>query len=421
MKNSTIKRVVIFGSLAIIGILGIQTYLLMNTWNAEEKEFQEKVTIALQNVAREFEKLGSSPPAYDLINQVSSNYYVVNINDQIRANDLEHFLRRELEKVGLREDFEYGIYNCDSRKMAYGKYISYSSNTNPKVNVPKEQLPVYDDYLYYFGVRFPNRISQILSSISLTLIFSGILVVTILFFLYSMFIILRQKRLSEMQKDFINNMTHEFKTPISTIRISAEVFMKSPEIAGNPRLQQYATIIQEQNQRLNNQVEKVLQLARIERDNFKLNLEELDLHAVVNGILQSFRIQVEKQGGTLTCMLNASSSIVKADKLHLTNILHNIVDNAIKYCVDVPHVSIRTVNAANGKLLLTIEDAGVGIPKEHLSRIFEKFFRVPTGDVHNVKGFGLGLFYTKNICDAHGWKISIDSELNKGTVVTILM
>ncbi len=421
MKNSTIKRVVIFGSLAIIGILGIQTYLLMNTWNAEEKEFQERVTIALQNVAREFEKLGSSPPAYDLINQVSSNYYVVNINDQIRANDLEHFLRRELEKVGLREDFEYGIYNCDSRKMAYGKYISYSSNTNPKVNVPKEQLPVYDDYLYYFGVRFPNRISQILSSISLTLIFSGILVVTILFFLYSMFIILRQKRLSEMQKDFINNMTHEFKTPISTIRISAEVFMKSPEIAGNPRLQQYATIIQEQNQRLNNQVEKVLQLARIERDNFKLNLEELDLHAVVNGILQSFRIQVEKQGGTLTCMLNASSSIVKADKLHLTNILHNIVDNAIKYCVDVPHVSIRTVNAANGKLLLTIEDAGVGIPKEHLSRIFEKFFRVPTGDVHNVKGFGLGLFYTKNICDAHGWKISIDSELNKGTVVTILM
>ncbi len=421
MKNSTIKRVVIFGSIAIIGILAIQSYLLMSTWDAEEKEFQERVTIALQNVAREFEKLGSSPPAYDLINQVSSNYYVVNINDQIRANDLEHFLRRELEKVGLREDFEYGIYNCDSRKMAYGKYISYSSNTNPKVNVPKEQLPVYDDYLYYFGVRFPNRISQILSSISLTLIFSGILIVTILFFLYSMFIILRQKRLSEMQKDFINNMTHEFKTPISTIRISAEVFMKSPEIAGNPRLQQYATIIQEQNQRLNNQVEKVLQLARIERDNFKLNLEELDLHAVVNGILQSFKIQVEKQGGTLTCMLNASSSIVMADKLHLTNILHNIVDNAIKYCVDVPHVSIRTANAANGKLLLTIEDAGVGIPKEHLSRIFEKFFRVPTGDVHNVKGFGLGLFYTKNICDAHGWKISIDSELSKGTVVTILM
>lgn len=421
MKNSTIIRVVIFGALAIIGILAIQSYLLISTWNAEEKEFQERVTIALQNVAKEFEKLGSSPPAYDLINQISSNYYVVNINDQIRASDLEHFLRRELEEVGLREDFEYGIYNCDSRKMAYGKYISYSSSVIPKVNVPKEQLPVYDDYLYYFGVRFPNRVSQIMSDMRLTLVFSGILLVTILFFLYSMFIIMRQKRLSEMQKDFINNMTHEFKTPISTIRISAEVFMKTPEIANNPRLQQYAAIIQEQNQRLNNQVEKVLQLAKIERDNFKLNLEELDLHEVLNSILQSFKIQIERQGGSLNCQLHASAPKVKADKLHLTNILHNMVDNALKYCNGVPHVVIRTRNNVQGKLVFAIEDKGIGIPREHLGRIFEKFFRVPTGDVHNVKGFGLGLFYTKNICEAHGWKISIDSEYGKGTTVTILM
>jgi len=421
MKNSTIIRVVIFGAMSIFGILAIQAYLLISTWNTEEKEFQEKVTIALQNVAKEFEKLGSSPPAYDLINQMASNYYVVNINDQIRASDLEHFLRRELEGVGLREDFEYGIYNCDSRKMAYGKYISYTSSASPKVNVPKEQLAVYDDYLYYFGVRFPNRVSQILSDMRLTLIFSGILLVTVLFFLYSMFIIMRQKRLSEMQKDFINNMTHEFKTPISTIHISAEVFMKSPEIADNPRLLQYATIIQEQNQRLNKQVEKVLQLAKIERDNFKLNLEELDLHEVVKGILQGFKIQVDKQGGSLQCLLGASSPFIMADKLHLTNILHNLVDNAIKYCNDVPHVTIQTADGANGKLILSIKDTGVGIPKEHLGKIFEKFFRVPTGDVHNVKGFGLGLFYAKNICDAHGWKISIESELDKGTDVTISM
>ncbi len=421
MKNSTIIRVMIFGALAIVGILAIQTYLLVSTWNAEEKEFQEKVTIALQNVAKEFEKLGSFPPAYDLINQVTSNYYVVNINDQIKASDLEYFLRRELEGVGLREDFEYGIYNCDTRKMAYGKYISYSASANPRINVPKEQLPEYDDYLYYFGVRFPNRVSQILSDMRLTLIFSGILLVTILFFLYTMFIIMRQKRLSEMQKDFINNMTHEFKTPISTIRISAEVFMKSPDVANNPRLRQYASIIQEQNQRLNNQVEKVLQLAKIEREHFKLNLEELDLHEVLRSILESFKIQVEKQNGTLVCQLNATTSSVRADRLHLTNILHNLVDNAVKYCNGSPQVTIQTTNNPGGKLVLKIKDTGVGIPKEHLGRIFEKFFRVPTGDVHNVKGFGLGLFYTKNICEAHGWKITIDSELNRGTNVVIVM
>lgn len=421
MKNNIVIRVVLFGSLSIIGIIAIQAYLLINTWNAQEKEFQEKVTIALQNVAREFEKLGSSPPAYDLINQVSSNYYVVNINDNIRANDLEHFLRRELEKVALMEDFEYGIYNCDTRKMAYGKYISYSSNPGPKVNTPKEQLPVYDEYLYYFGIRFPNRMTKIMSDMRLTFIFSAILLVTILFFLYSIFIILRQKRLSEMQKDFINNMTHEFKTPISTIRISSDVFLKSPEITGNPRLFQYANIISEQNQRLNNQVEKVLQLAKIERDNFQLNIEQVDLHLVLNNILKSVKIQVEKQGGTLACVLNATSPVIQADKLHLTNILHNLVDNAIKYCKEVPVVTIRTENDKKGKISLIVEDKGVGIAKENLGKLFEKFYRVPTGDVHNVKGFGLGLFYTKNICDAHGWKISVDSEAGEGTTVKILI
>lgn len=421
MKNNTVIRVVLFGSLAIISIIAIQAYLLINTWDAQEKEFQEKVTIALQNVVREFEKMGSSPPAYDLINQVSSNYYVVNINDNIRANDLEHFLRRELEKVALREDFEYGIYNCDTRKMAYGKYISYSPNSGSKANTPKEQLPVYDEYLYYFGVRFPNRMAMIMSDMRFTIILTSILLMTILFFFYSMYIILRQKRLSEMQKDFINNMTHEFKTPISTIRISSEVFLKSPEISGNPRLRQYANIISEQNQRLNNQVEKVLQLAKIERDNFQLNIEQVDLHHVLKSILQSVKVSVEKQGGTVVHDFAATSPLILADKLHLTNILHNLMDNAVKYCKKTPLITIKTKNEKNGKISLTIHDEGVGIAKENLNRLFEKFYRVPTGDVHNVKGFGLGLFYTKNICDAHGWKISIDSELGNGTTVKILI
>ncbi|RME00940.1 MAG: sensor histidine kinase, partial [Bacteroidetes bacterium] len=216
MKNSIIIRVVILGAFAIMGIIAIQVYLLKNTWDAAEKEFNENVTIALMNVAKEFEKLGGTLPAYDLVKQVSSNYFVVDINNVIDANNLEYFLRREFERVGIRSDFEYGIYNCDTRKMAYGKYISYNESEKGEALHPKEQLPVYDKFLYYFGVRFPNRTTQVLSAMRLSIVFSVILLFTILFFLYSMFIILRQKRLSEMQKDFINNMTHEFKTPIST-------------------------------------------------------------------------------------------------------------------------------------------------------------------------------------------------------------
>ena len=423
MGNKTIIRVVVLGAMAIIGIIAIQAYLLINTWDAEEKQFEEKVIIALQNVVKQFEKLGSSPPAYDLINQESSNYYVVNINDDIRPSNLEFFLRRELEDIGLREDFEYGIYNCDSREMAYGKYISYSPELEADLKDQKVDLPVTDDESlpYYFGVRFPNRSSQILSNMRLTIIFSGILLITILFFLYSIFIILQQKRLSEMQKDFINNMTHEFKTPISTIKISSDVFLNSPAINKDKRLVKYANIIKEQNSRLNNQVEKVLQLAKIEKDNFKLKKEEIDLHNLLSGIIDSARLSVEKQGGTLKSELAANHTALNADKLHLTNIIHNLLDNAVKYCQKEPHIMVSTKNLHGNKISLTIEDQGIGITKENLSRLFDKFYRVPTGNIHNVKGFGLGLFYTKNICDSHGWKISVESEPGKGTTVKLLM
>lgn len=424
MKNSAINRVVILGALAIFGIIAIQAYLLINTWDAQEKAFQEKVTIALQGVVKEYEKLGKSINAYDIINQMTSNYWVVNINDVINQRSLEHFLKHELESVGLREAFEYGIYNCESRKMIYGSYITYNEN-EPKqtVEAKSEQLPVSAKYnnQNYFGIRFPDHNSQILSNMRLTIIFSGILLVTIFFFLYAMAIILRQKRLSEMQKDFINNMTHEFKTPISTIRISTDVFLKSPEIIANPRLSQYANIIQEQNQRLNNQVEKVLQLAKIERGNFKLNLEEFNLHELVENVLNSIKVQVERQGGKVGCELLATMPIIKADKLHLTNILHNLVDNATKYSKGSPNIMLTTRTIDDDRIQLQIIDNGIGISKENLAKVFEKFYRVPTGNVHDVKGFGLGLFYTKNICDAHGWKISIESEHRKGTTVTIII
>jgi len=426
MKNSAINRVVIFGALAIIGIIAIQAYLLMNTWDAQEKAFQEKVLIALQGVVKQYEKLGKSINAYDIINQMTSNYWVVNINDVINQRSLEHFLKHELEGVGLREDFEYGIYNCDTRKMIYGSYISYMQDEPKQKQVEDakaEQLPVSAKYTNqnYFGIRFPTRNSQILSNMRLTLIFSGILLVTIFFFLYAMSIILRQKRLSEMQKDFINNMTHEFKTPISTIRISTDVFLKSPEIIASPRLSQYANIIQEQNQRLNNQVEKVLQLAKIERGSFKLNKEDVDLHELVQSVLEGIRVQVEKLGGTVDCELGAKRPHIQADKLHLTNILHNLVDNATKYSKGNPKIILRTKTIDDNRIRLQIIDHGIGISKEDLAKVFEKFYRVPTGDIHDVKGFGLGLFYTKNICDAHGWKISIESEQGKGTTVSIII
>ena len=418
MKNSIIIRVVFLGALAIIGIIAAQWYWVKNTWDIKEQEFHEKVNIALLKVADAFEKLGKPMPAYDLIKRVSSNYYVVNVNDVINANTLEYLLQIELEAVGLAVDFEYGIYDCVTNQMVYGNYISYTAQQDRK-QIEKSKLPTYDEYIYYFGLRFPNRTSLIISSMPLATIFSVILFITLFFFTYSIFVIVRQKRLSEMQKDFINNMTHEFKTPISTIRISADVFINHPQIKEDKRLSQYAHIIKEQNQRLNHQVEKVLQLAKVERENFKLNLESIDLHELLENILSSNSLKISKKKGSLEKHLKASYSIVQADKVHLTNILHNLLDNAIKYCKDVPQIAIQTKNLPNKKLQLRISDKGIGIPKEYQQKVFKKFYRVPTGNIHNVKGFGLGLFYIKNVCEAHGWKIHLKSEWKEGTEVSI--
>ena len=421
MSNNIVIRIVVFGTLAILSIIAAQTWWVTNIWDLKEEEFHEKVNIALLNVAGEFEKLGRNLPEYDLINQVSPNFYVVNVNDNINASNLEYFLRSEMETVGLTEEFQYGIYNCSSKNMVWGELITYQPDADTS-KVKREGLPVYDDenFEYYFGVTFPNRGNWILNNMRPTLFLTFILLITSLFFMYSMFVILRQKRLSEMQKDFINNMTHEFKTPISTIKISADTFLKHPKIKDDPRLTQYARIIKDQNTRLNNQVEKVLQIAKIEQDNFKLNKEEIVLQAFLLDILNGTRLNIEALGGTLSTDLNTPDAIVKADRLHLNNILHNLLDNAAKYSKEKPNVQVKTYKKGR-KIHLEIRDTGIGISKEEQTKIFKKFYRVPTGNVHNVKGFGLGLFYVKNICRSHAWKVELESEEGKGTTIRIIM
>ena len=181
---------------------------------------------------------------------------------------------------------------------------------------------------------------------------------------------------------------------------------------------QYANIIKDQNLRLNNQVEKVLQLARIERGNFELNLEKIDLRETLKAITESVRLNVEKLEGQLEVVLPEETVFIKADKLHFGNILHDLLDNAVKYCNQKPAIRLAT-SVQDNIVSLIVADNGIGIDKEHQTRIFDKFYRVPTGDVHNVKGFGLGLYYVKNVCNAHGWKLQLNSEPNTGTTIQI--
>jgi two-component system phosphate regulon sensor histidine kinase PhoR len=424
MTNTIIRRVIILGAFASLSLLAIQTYWVLRTWDLQEQEFNRRVNQAMLDAANELGQINLfALPTQKLVQQVATNYWVVNVNNVFEASDLEHVLGKAFEKQGLKENYEYGIFDCSSDQMVRGKLVKYSTKRDAYQQTLTDPLPKHDDqdFIYYFGVLFPGKSANMLSSMWLVLGFTALMLITVAFFIYSIIVILRQKQLSELQRDFINNMTHEFKTPISTINISTDVFLKNETIKSDPRLNRYAGIIKEQVLRLNTQVEKVLQLAKIERDSLELHMEEFDLAELIRNISPSIELKVTDKQGTLFLDLNATNSFIRADKLHLTNILHNLVDNSVKYAKEIPEIHIGLQNEANNVLILSVEDNGIGIPKEHIKRVFDKFHRVPTGNVHNVKGFGLGLFYVKTMCKEHKWTLRLSSELNKGTRIEIRM
>jgi two-component system, OmpR family, phosphate regulon sensor histidine kinase PhoR len=416
MRQKQIRFVVLLGAFAIIGIISIQVYFLQNVWNIKEKQFVQSVMIGLRNVAEQMGKYNqTSLPYVNPIRQLSSNYFVVDINSVIDANILEFYLKAEFDKLNLQTDFEYAIYNCQTDKMEYGNYLTKSGNAKP--NVLTANLPKYDQYTYYFGVNFPLLRNTITGDMTIWFFFMALLLVAIIFFVYAIFVILHQKRLSEMQKDFINNMTHEFKTPISSINISADVIM-NPDIIHDPaRLFTYGSVIKQENNRLNQQVDKVLQIARIESHSFHLNKEQIDLNTLILKVAENCKAN-SNRNMVVNTNLYDSLDLIEADSLHLTNIFHNLLDNASKYSDKEPIIAIET-KCTDKSVIITISDNGPGISPEYQRRIFQKFYRIPTGNLHDVKGFGLGLYYVKTICDAHQWEIRLISDRGMGATFEI--
>ena len=419
MRDRQIIRVILLGVVAIIGLISIQTYWVTASWRLNEAEFDEKIHRVLLKVARSMAQLNNAElPQRDLIKKRSSNYFVVNVDNEIDPPMLEFFLQKELEAAALNLDFEYAVYDCTSNQMVYGDYCSFDPNRTPPDQA--KDLPAHQGFTYYFGVRFPTRFSYLIGLTKLSGILSGIMLLTIFFFAYSMIIILRQKRLTELQKDFINNMTHEFKTPLATMEIAAGVFQQAEEVARNPRLARYAHILREQNQRLTKQIERVLQVARFERNQFELHSEALSLHEVIQEVAQAEELRFQEKNGTLELRLQAGQDWIVADRLHLSNVLHSMLDNSLKYSTSSIRAEIQTASE-NNAVQVSIVDHGIGIAPEHQARVFDKFYRVPTGNVHNVKGFGLGLYYVKRICEAQGWRISLKSQPGEGTTFQLLI
>jgi two-component system, OmpR family, phosphate regulon sensor histidine kinase PhoR len=416
VKSSSIRFIVILGTLCIVGIAITQLYWVRRAFNIKEDEFQRTVNAALYNVANQIYSINKTPaPAVNPVEQVSTNYFVVQVNGDVDASLLEWLLRSEFEKRNIKVDFEYGVYDCSHEKMKYGNYVPLQTS---KEKVTSQKLPTWRHYAYYFGVQFPNRESHLINQMGIWSFSSGVLLIVIVFFAYTLFVILKQKRLSEIQKDFINNMTHEFKTPISTIAVSTEV-LKDPNIIHQPeRLLNYTTIIEKENTRLKQQVERVLQMARLEKEDIGLKKELVDMHVVIQDAIKNTTASLQEKKGSITCQLNASQSSIEADKLHLTNVLYNMIDNAIKYCSKAPQIEIRT-SIENKFLLIEVQDNGIGISQENQKFVFQKFYRVSTGNVHDVKGFGIGLNYVKSVVSAHKGSVKLISELGAGSTFKI--
>lgn len=342
MKNSSIRFFVILATLCIVGITITQIYWVRRAFDLKEGEFERTVNAALFNVAHQIFDINNTPsPAMNPVRQVSTNYFIVMVNGEVDASLLEFLLRTEFEKRNIKVDFEYGVYDCTSEKMKYGDYVPLQT---AKEKVTNKKLPAWNQYAYYFGVQFPNHEAHLLNQMGIWSFSSIVLLVVIIFFGYTLFVILKQKRLSEIQKDFINNMTHEFKTPISTIAVSTEV-LKDPNIIHQPeRLLNYTTIIEKENSRLKQQVERVLQMARLDKENIGLKKEAVDMHQVIQDAIKNTSGALHEKSGSISCELKASRHSIEADKLHLTNVLYNLIDNAIKYCKRAPNIIIRTAD-----------------------------------------------------------------------------
>lgn len=341
------------------------------------------------------------------------------LSDRLDLTELDSLLKTSLMDRGIELPFHFLVYDPFNERTISQNFegdINRVLTSDLQANLfPNDVIGEAG----FMSLYFPDQASYILSKIWMTL-FSSVIFILILVasFGFAIRTIFKQKQLSEVKNDFINNMTHEFKTPISTIALASEA-LRDEEVNKTLGLKEkYLGIIHDENKRLGQQVEKVLQMAVIDRKDMELKPEAVDVHEIIEKAIENISIQVANKKGTISKQLSANHTEAVADRVHLTNIIYNLLDNANKYSKEDPKIRISTEDRANS-ILIKVEDHGIGIANDALPRIFDKFYRIPTGNLHDVKGFGLGLAYVKNMIEAHGGSITATSELKKGSKFTV--
>lgn len=468
MNKNLITLIIVIVSFVLLSLTAVQLYWVRNAISIERANFENRVTTAVGKVIEQLEKLKTfntinegpdsqmqiysslqkidslynefeerpvntsddddvekvirkTKPIKDVIREMIENNEKFEIEKHLDPLVLDSLLHKEIKENGIKTQFEYGVYSTEKEKMIVNKSGKYSSELQDQGFVFNLYPLEFTDSPSYLMIYFPYEIRYLLKQMASMIFISLILIVIILMlFIYVIKVIVWQKRLSEMKSDFINNMTHEIKTPISTISLACEA-LGDNEIKKNQMLaDNYLKVISDENNRLGGIAEKILQAAAIEKDNFRLKREKLNIHELIDSVINTIGIQVEVKDGEIKRNYQASKEVVNCDKMHMTSVLTNLIDNANKYTPRKPEIKILTENYMDG-VKICIRDNGVGISKENQKKIFDKLYRVPTGNIHDVKGFGLGLSYVKTIVELHGGRITVDSELKKGSMFCLFL
>jgi len=470
-------------ALSMIGIGMIQFIWFASSVEQDKKNFDDKVKIAMGIVKERLMKDAQEGPVMmkkwdeyrrnkkskplllkeykdfnNIVKKIKDNKRYKNIDlngsdmlvnpnsflERIQKDNLDTYLKHEIEQQDIDLYFDYGIYS--KKEMSFiimnGHFTASIGTTNQSTNVEtgnelynsEYKIPLFDTAISnaaegdpienapgYLQVYFPNKEkalwSAVIPSLLMSILFTGLVLVC---FGFVMYVIQRQKQVSEMKTDFINNMTHEFKTPIATISLASDS-IRSPMILNNPdKVLRFTNIIKEENKRMLSQVEKVLQMAMLDKKDFQLKLSSIDVHDLISTAVEHMSLKVLKRNGILRTDLKAKSTTLNADATHLSNIIHNLLDNAEKYSSEKVDILIGTENTKSG-IMINISDNGIGMTKDQLKNIFEKFYRAHTGNIHDVKGFGLGLSYVKAMVDAHEGTINVKSEIGKGSTFSIYL
>lgn len=454
--------------MALVGLMIIQVYWIRNAVAVKEAHFMRSVDDAVSNVIIQLEKIEinhqlnqqmefrkQSNKLLQKLDSINQAYYnelagITNyqeykdlVNRSLMAQSmiqeifnppmprvleqrlsgllLDSLIKAELQRKGINTEFEFGVYTPSSNKMLIqktGKYPWELLNKSFVFALYPSDMQLETSYLMVY---FPREKQFLIGQLWGLLLISVVLIFMIIFaFTMSINTIFRQKKLSEMKNDFINNMTHEFKTPISTISLACEALSDKDVQKSESLYNNYINIISEENKRLGKMSEKVLQSAILDKGKFSLKKEWLNIHEIIIDVIQKIGIQVERKNGKITTDFKAETHVVHADKMHITNVIYNLLDNANKYTPLNPLISVSTSNM-NSSICISIQDNGIGISHANQQKVFQKLYRIPTGNVHNFKGFGLGLSYVKAIVEKHGGSIGLESELRKGSKFNVYL